>query len=240
MVSNFRVCFLVAALYVGSVSSFFVSHTIIPRQFALRAKNSKKRTAGKGFGEVAPPPAKKAPPPQVVSEPVLQSVDTGGSTAIPQVEDDGRTAEQRGKDILREKYGMRSLEEQQMEELKLERQREQQKKLQEWKRLADEGKDFDMMAMLPAPVLMAIDRFLKGGLVVSGLLFILAGIGICIEAWSKASGEVLPENVDNFIVQVIEPNFTPGLLVLLGFSVSLGLFASAQMSSEGAQYREGK
>jgi len=39
-------------------------------------------------------------------------------------------------------------------------------------------------------------------------------------------------------VNTIEPNFTTGLFVLLGFSVGLGVFAAAQLGSQGAQYKE--
>lgn len=65
-------------------------------------------------------------------------------------------------------------------------------------------------------------------------------MAITVEAWSKTTKTALPESLDQFIVGTVEPNFTPGLLVLLGFSVSLGVFAAAQLGSQGAQYREDK
>ena len=68
--------------------------------------------------------------------------------------------------------------------------------------------------------------------------FVLAGFGITAEAWSVATSNTLPDNVDQFIVNVIEPNFTYGLLVLLGFSVSLGIFATAQLGSGSSFYKE--
>jgi hypothetical protein len=55
---------------------------------------------------------------------------------------------------------------------------------------------------------------------------------------SKATASPLPEDIDKFIVNIVEPNFTPGLLVLLGFSVSLGAFATMQMASAGSTYKE--
>ena len=64
-----------------------------------------------------------------------------------------------------------------------------------------------------------IDRFLKIGLAVSIFSFISDGIGITVEAWSHVSGNKLPERIDKLIVEIIEPNCTPGLLVLLGFSI---------------------
>lgn len=148
---------------------------------------------------------------------------------------------ERGKRILREKYGLKTLEEQKLDAKKLENFRERQKQFSEWKKkLRDDDDEFDLMTAIPAPILVFVDRFLKTGLAVCGVLFVLAGIAITLEAWSKTSGEALPSNIDSFIVDIVEPNFTPGLLVLLGFSVSLGLFAAAQMGSQGAQYKEDK
>ena len=74
----------------------------------------------------------------------------------------------------------------------------------------------DIFALIPAPVQVFIDRFLKLGVAVSTLVFVLAGVAITAEAWAAASKSPLPEAVDRFIVDIVEPNFTPGLLVLLG------------------------
>ena len=202
------------------------------------------------------------------SSPFLQSVAEGGSTnkQIPvvvdadeskqqqqqqqqqqQEEDDSssattslRSAKDRAATILREQYGMKPAGEQQVDAKLSQRVQEQRKLLQEMKQKEDSNKDLDIMAMLPAPVLIAIDSFLKLGVGVTGLLFVLAGLGITVEAWSKVSGDPLPDNIDTFIANTIEPNFTTGLLVLLGFSVSLGIFSALQISSAGAQYKEDK
>ena len=128
--------------------------------------------------------------------------------------------------------------EQQMDEKQLEIYQAKQKRQAELKRKIELDKDLDIMSMFPPAVLVGLDRFLKGGLVITGTLFILAGIGITFEAYSKVSEKPLPSNIDAFIVNIIEPNFTTGLLVLLGFSVSLGAFAAAQLASESSQYRE--
>ena len=98
--------------------------------------------------------------------------------------------------------------------------------------------EFDIFQFLPPSLLKAIDLFLKTGLAISTVLFILSGVGITAEAWIAATGNTLPDNVDQFIVTVIEPNFTYGLLVLLGFSVSLGIFATAQLGSGSSVYKE--
>lgn len=96
----------------------------------------------------------------------------------------------------------------------------------------------DIFALIPAPIQIFIDRFLKAGVAVSTGAFVLAGLAITVEAWAAASKQPLPSNIDSLIVNYVEPNFTPGLLVLLGFSVSLGVFTAAQLGSESANYRE--
>jgi hypothetical protein len=146
--------------------------------------------------------------------------------------------EERAKQILRDKYGMKTLEEQQLDAVQLARRKEEQKKWSELKKKAEAGDDFDLFAILPVPVTIGIDRFLKAGTLLCGIIFVASGVLIAVEAWSKAFGDPLPPDLDDFIVHTIEPNFTPGLLVLLSFSVSLGLFASLQLGSQGASYKE--
>jgi len=102
----------------------------------------------------------------------------------------------------------------------------------------NEEQDIDLFQLIPAPLIIIIDSFLKIGLGISVFLFICAGIGITLEAYSASSGNPLPENVDVYITDVIEPNFTIGLLVLLSFSISLGAFSLAQLGSKGSVYRE--
>ena len=238
-----------------------------PWTFALQAKK-KGRSGGKGFGKTPSPETPsptsdtnvplvqstasttgaQPPPPQTAG--FLQNVESGGSTAIPTItqtqtpppttsseSQQELPAEERAKKLLLEKYGLRTLEQQRMEE-SLQAQR---KKLDELKQAAaknDDNNDLDVMALLPAPLLKGIDTFLKLGVGICTILFITAGLGITAEAWSKTSGNPLPDNIDQFIVQVVEPNFTTGLLVLLGFSVSLGGFAALQLGSASSQYKE--
>lgn len=98
----------------------------------------------------------------------------------------------------------------------------------------------DLFSMIPAPVLIAIDRLLKAGLAICTSAFMGAGVLITLEAWQHASGDssLITSELDEFIVNIIEPNFTPGLLVLLGFSVTLGVFTIASGGSASSQYRE--
>jgi hypothetical protein len=228
-----------------------------PKVSFLKAKNNKGNNSpkSKGFGKIPVEEPKsieeasadlnarriqsqsqQQQPSQPQQQTFLTSIQ-GGSDAIPTI-DESIPVEERTDSILREKYGLRTLEEQQREIQRTKQAAEQQKKLRQWKEMADRGEDFDLLQILPGPVLIFIDRFLKVGLSICTVLFVAAGLAITAEAGSKATNNPLPENVDAFITNVVEPNFTPGLLVLLGFSVSLGAFAALQLSSASSTYRE--
>jgi hypothetical protein len=213
-----------------------------------------KKSSGKGFGKVQeskPSPASSSTDsdspaasqatagtqsstlPGTSQSPFLQSIDNRSSADEPS--DD---PEERAKRILREQYGLKTLEEQQLSAQQLARRKEEQTKWAELKKKAESNEDLDLFSLLPAPILVGIDRFLKAGVVVCSILFVLAGLLITVEAWSKTSGDPLPPDLDAFIVNTVEPNFTPGLLVLLSFSVGLGGFAALQLGSRGATYKE--
>jgi len=227
--------------------------------FLAKKKRKSSSTTGKGFGIVEDPAEAQSGKSssaddgsaggrsQSVSaredDSFLSSV-AGGSGAIPTVEErdtdeDISDPEERAKRILREKYGMRSMEEQQVQARWSEVEKQRQKRMGRMMEKADDNDDgIDIFKLLPPPVIKAIDTFLKGGALITGTAFVAAGIGITLEAWSKTSGNPLPDDIDKFVVDVVEPNFTTGLFVLLGFSVSLGLFSAAQLGSASAVYRE--
>jgi hypothetical protein len=206
----------------------------------LLNENKREASRAKGFGknEVSRPnltsPKDIANQVQVtqssISSEILQSIDVSTESST--------SPEERTKKLLREKYSMRTIEEQQLDAMELARRKEEQKKWAGLKKRAEEVDDFDLFAVLPGPILIGIDGFLKAGTALCSVAFVAAGILIAIEAWSKASGDPLPADLDDLIVRTIEPNFTPGLLVLLSFSVSLGIFASLQLGSQGASYKE--
>jgi len=230
----------------------------------LAKKKKKKGSGGKGFGK-APENSSKPASSKSNNQDLFNiearaaaaaskeisaftSVD-GGLDSIPTLSMDkqqkvststSENIEDRTGTILREKYGLRTREEQEAEEAKKKKLEDQRKQLSEWKQLADQGDDFDLLQIIPDPILIFIDNFLKVGVAVCTFLFILAGIAITIEAGSKATANPLPPQIDDFVTQVVEPNFTPGLGVLLSFSVALGLFASLQLNSAASTYREDK
>jgi len=236
----------------SSLSTFSLSTS------ALLAKKKKKNTAGKGFGKAPEKPTKPAS--DKSSNQDLFNIEAraaakeqasaftsveGGLDTIPtlsmeqaQTTTPSGNIEDRTGSILREKYGLRTREEQEAAEAKKKQLEDQRRQLSEWQRLADEGEDFDLLQVIPDPILIFIDKFLKVGVAVCTSLFVLAGFAITVEAGSKATGNPLPQEVDDFIANVVEPNFTPGLGVLLSFSVALGLFASLQLNSAASTYRE--
>ncbi len=160
----------------------------------------------------------------------------------PEVDLEGLSPEEKSRAILRSRFGLKSYEEQQADLgdyraiADAERKRDRRDKLRNVEALWPE--DRDLLAVLPSPVIGGVDAFLKLGLGVCTVLFIAAGIFITIEAGSKALERPLPDGLEAWIVQVVEPNFTPGLGVLLAFSVSLGLFSVGLGGSASSTYRE--
>lgn len=210
----------------------------------LSAKKKKGKSAGQGFGKKSKKVESKTRNVdrsfgEVVDSQekgeaqVLQSVESGGSAAIPSI-DESVPADERAKNLLRDQYGLKPIGERKM----LDNIKEQRKKLDDWESNGQEDADFDFLALVPGPLLAGIDGFLKFGVGLSVLLFVLAGVFITIEAFSATSGTTLPPSLDAFIVNIVEPNFTIGLGVVLAFSVSLGAFAAAQLSSGTSTYRE--
>lgn len=244
--------FLSPSLFTPTSLSSSTSTTINTKNSILSAKKKKKSNkSGKGFAKETK-----------TSKPIYTQELSSGFTSIEQVTDasfstptieeqdttnmnldPNLSQEERNRQILKQQFGLRTYEEQQNDiELaksnakKKEAFQKQRAQLDKIKQMSDD--EFDIFAFLPPSLLKGIDLFLKLGLGVSTVCFILSGVGITAEAWTVATGNTLPENVDEFIVNVVEPNFTTGLLVLLGFSVSLGIFATAQLGSGSSVYKE--
>ncbi len=226
------------------VAGFTPVQTNLRQPFSLNAKKKGKSGKAKGFAKkVEPAPTQ----PSTKQSQANAGQSMGGFSSIedasvesfsrPQVEvDPNLPADQRNKEILKQQLGLRSYEEQQGDIREAERMAENQKRMTQIKQMKDD--EFDIFMVIPPPIIMGIDAFLKTGLTVTTIAFVLAGFGITAEAWAVATNNNLPENVDQFIVNVIEPNFTTGLLVLLGFSISLGIFATAQLGSGSSIYKE--
>jgi len=155
---------------------------------------------------------------------------------------EGLSPEERSQTILKEKFGLKSYEEQQADlgDYRALNDAEDKKKKRTILRNLDtawpENKGF--VDVLPPSLIKGIDSVLKLGLGVCTVLFVLAGVLITIEAGSKAGVYEIPIGLEEFVVNVIQPSFTPGLGVLLGFSITLGVFSIGIGSSASSTYRE--
>lgn len=246
-VSGFTSCFSPSS----SLIHLKTDEQHLPRsiQWAKKERN----TRGKGFGKgvVTEPGRKSYQPMETINDNTIASTspsdterESFGLTSIESATasetqvsvDPNLPTDQRTKEILKQKYGLRTFEEQQGDIKAAERIAANSQRMSKIKNMKDD--EFDIFMVIPPPIIKAIDLFLKTGLTITTILFVLAGVGICFEAWAVATNNVLPDNIDQFVVNVIEPNFTTGLLVLLGFSISLGIFASAQLGSDSSQYKE--
>ncbi|EJK45578.1 hypothetical protein THAOC_35802 [Thalassiosira oceanica] len=220
---------------------------------SAKKKKTKKQRSGEGFGKTAASSAVEErsspePPSSGGDEPrALTSIETAVPAAAANKPaeldlDPNMSDEERSRAILRQRFGLKSLEEQQADAgdyralLDAEEKAKTREKLRNIESLWPEDKDF--FAVLPPGLVRGIDTFLKAGLGVTTTLFLLSGVFITLEAGSKATGRELPLGLEDFTVNVIEPNFTPGLGVLLAFSVSLGVFTIALGSTASSSYRE--
>jgi hypothetical protein len=234
-----------------------------PRQETTKTSSSHRRRskkAGRGFGNddvtkdvlTTNMPSSSRPDPSVVSS--LKSSQDEDIAAL-------SSPEERTKAILRNQYGMKTSAEQeasqQASRIIKDRMIQQKELAEKFRSQQQQLNDLDLNKMLSPSAISAIDKFLKLGLSISVLTFVTAGILITLEAGNAAmkleqtlhgtSGSntlneagFLPESWSVFITQAIQPSFTPGLFILLGFSIALGLFSTVQMGSASANYVEGR
>eukprot|EP00571_Detonula_confervacea_P013178 CAMPEP_0172296958 /NCGR_PEP_ID=MMETSP1058-20130122/141_1 /TAXON_ID=83371 /ORGANISM="Detonula confervacea, Strain CCMP 353" /LENGTH=272 /DNA_ID=CAMNT_0013006043 /DNA_START=56 /DNA_END=874 /DNA_ORIENTATION=- len=227
---------------------------------SLSAKKTKKKrtsSSGEGFGKSSAPPASSAvredeattASDNASTSRALQSIATDDSqrpsSSSPAADlnlDPNLPPEEKSQAILRQKFGLKSFEEQQADIgdyralLDSEKKKEKRDKLRNLDKIWPEDRDF--VAVLPPAVIKGVDTFLKLGLGLCTGAFLVAGVFITIEAGSKATGYALPAGLEDFVVNIVQPYFTPGLGVLLLFSVSLGLFSVGLGGSASSTYKE--
>ena len=92
----------------------------------------------------------------------------------------------------------------------------------------------DPLSRIPKKGQELLERFFAGGAVTFGSVFIISGIGVSVEALCKVLGYPLPVFLDEALVQYVEPVLTPSVLILFGFSISLGVLKQLQLGSESA------
>ncbi|KAL3910150.1 MAG: hypothetical protein SGPRY_009163 [Prymnesium sp.] len=98
----------------------------------------------------------------------------------------------------------------------------------------------DPLSKIPKKGQELLERFFAGGAILFGCVFLASGIAVSVEALCKVLGSPLPEAVDAALIQYVEPALTPSILILFGFSISLGVLKQLQLSSAsgGVLYTE--
>jgi len=195
-------------------------HSPAPRSTRVVALAKKKSKARK------PTPAKPARPaasmsPMSQSEDLLsQSPGSGGSGSSEQPSPAAAPLNSRLDDVLRNAGVTRSEAEAQ--------------------EAARSNAPLDPLSKIPKKGQELLERFFGGGAIIFGSAFILSGIAVSIEAVCKVTGNALPTAIDEVLVQYVEPAMTPAILILFGFSISLGLLKQLQLGSEstGVLYTE--
>mmetsp|Transcript_2652 Transcript_2652/g.4237 ORF Transcript_2652/g.4237 Transcript_2652/m.4237 type:complete len:120 (-) Transcript_2652:122-481(-) len=97
---------------------------------------------------------------------------------------------------------------------------------------------FNLLSRIPPEVQLGIERLLLAAIAVLLLAFVTIGIAITFEAFAVSSNQPLPEDTRHIIVDIMEPAFTPILLVGLACSITLGGLKALQLSSGDVQYKE--
>lgn len=92
--------------------------------------------------------------------------------------------------------------------------------------------------LIPAEVQLGLERFFIVGFTLCLLFLVAVGLSIATEAYFKATTGELPQELDNFIVQNMQPYLTPSLVGTFGFSVCLGVLKIGQMGQESVLYKE--
>ena len=246
-----NILLLLSALMIATTTRAFITPRPQSITTQLSAKKKKQRS-GEGFGKQLTKETSSSSfsdeGSSISSATALQSID-----ATPQQQsqsspaeslnlDPNLSPEERSQEILRQKFGLKSYEEQQADLgdyralLDSENKKEKRTALRNLDKVWPENKNF--VEILPPSVIKGIDSFLKLGLSVCTVIFVGAGVLITIEAGSKTNLYEIPKELEEFVVNVVQPNFTPGLGVLLAFSVTLGLFTVGLGSSGSSTYRE--
>jgi hypothetical protein len=96
-----------------------------------------------------------------------------------------------------------------------------------------------IIAKLDTATQQKFDNILITGVSISLGFVILCGIGISAGAIEVVFKDItIPDAMDSFITNFLTPAFTPALGVFFFFSITVGLFKFAQISSDQTVYRE--
>lgn len=96
-----------------------------------------------------------------------------------------------------------------------------------------------VLEKIPDKLQAQLDSILLTATFGSLALVILCGIGISYGAFKVIFPTIkVPEALDGFITNVLDPAFTPAVGIFFLFSITFGLFKFAQISSDKTVYRE--
>ena len=98
---------------------------------------------------------------------------------------------------------------------------------------------FEPLKNVPPGVQIGVEKFLLGTIVVLLVAFVGIGCAITLEAFAAAKQEPLDPALRDFIVDQLEPKFTPILGIGFACSILLGGLKTLQLTSDGGQYSEG-
>ena len=94
--------------------------------------------------------------------------------------------------------------------------------------------DDSPLSKIPVKGQELLEKFFGSGAILFGTIFLSTGIGVSIEALCKVTGNPLPVWLDEALVQYVEPAMTPSILILFGFSISLGLLKQVAAAAPAA------
>eukprot|EP00752_Nemacystus_decipiens_P005577 g5046.t1 len=92
--------------------------------------------------------------------------------------------------------------------------------------------------LIPAETQLLMERVFIAGFALCLVFLVFCGCAIGVEAYFLSTQGKLPPDLDEFIVQKLEPLFTPSLGLTFLFSSCLGVLKLGQMGQESVVYRE--
>ncbi|CAM9203363.1 unnamed protein product [Scytosiphon promiscuus] len=92
--------------------------------------------------------------------------------------------------------------------------------------------------LIPAETQLVMERVFIAGFALCLVFLVGCGCAIGVEAYFLSTAGKLPPDLDNFIVNRLEPLFTPSLGATFLFSSCLGVLKLGQMGQESVVYRE--
>ncbi|KAJ8907829.1 hypothetical protein NDN08_007933 [Rhodosorus marinus] len=190
-----------------------------PRQLTVSAasRKGKKGKTAKGGKQVRPGSGTGFGPPK---EEKLEHVDTEIVA-----ESDSVGAQRSAEDEVMAKFGVYQSSGAKVLQEKVERKRRADEE-REKSRVSNYSK---LVSKIGIDGVGKLDKALATACTVCLAVVFVTGILIGVEAFFKATGQDVPQNLDQFLVQGVNYVFTPSLLIFFACSINLGLLKSAQI-----------